>query len=99
MTTLRHCLPTRTCWRARLPGYLLQPGSIRSARAKARIFGRDLRDAMDCSGPLDTRVLFEKQSHLISLYDTGPLALSMPAERAAELFDHVVAWDPSPPPR
>jgi hypothetical protein len=64
------------------------------ARARARIFGRDLRDVMDCSGPLDTRVLSEKQNHLISLYNTGPLALSMPAERAAELFDQAVAWDP-----
>ena len=66
------------------------------ARVKARIFDRDLRNVMDCAGPLDTRVLSEKQSHLISLYNTAPLGLSMPAERAAELFDQVVAWDPPP---
>lgn len=66
------------------------------ARVKARNFDRDLRDVMDCSGPVDTRVLSEKQNHLISIYNTAPLGLSMPVERAAELFDQVVAWDPSP---
>jgi hypothetical protein len=68
------------------------------ARVKARIFGRDLMDVMDCSGPVDTRVLSEKQNHLISLYNTALLELSMPAEHAVELFDQVVAWDPSPVP-
>jgi len=67
-----------------------------TVRVRARIFERDLRDVMDCSGPVDTRVLSEKKNHLISLYNTAPLELSMPAERAAELFDQVVAWDPSP---
>jgi hypothetical protein len=61
------------------------------ARVKARIFDRDLRKVMDCAGNL-----WEKRNHLISLYNTAPLGLSMPAERAAKLFDEVVAWDPSP---
>jgi hypothetical protein len=66
------------------------------ARAAARIFGRNLKDVMDCSGPLNTAVLSEKQNHLISLYNTGPMGLSMPAERAAELFDQVVSWERTP---
>lgn len=66
-----------------------------TARVKARIFDRDLRDVMDYSGQVDLRVLSEKQNHLISLYNTGPLGLSMPAERATELFDQVIAWNPS----
>jgi hypothetical protein len=65
------------------------------ARVKARIFDRDLRTVMDCAGPVDTRVLSEKQNHLVSLYNTGPLALSMPAKRAAELFDYRVGPSPS----
>jgi hypothetical protein len=51
---------------------------------------------MDCTGPLDSRVLSEKQNHLISLYNTALLKLSMPAKRAAELFDQVVSWEPAP---
>jgi hypothetical protein len=66
-----------------------------AARAKTRIFGRNLKDVMDCSGLLDSRVLSEKQNHLVSLYNTAPLELSMPAKRAVELFDQIVSWEPA----
>lgn len=65
-------------------------------RVKARIFDRDLKEVMDCSGPLNTAVLAERQNHFISLYNTGPLGLAMPPERAAELFDQAVSWESTP---
>ena len=64
-------------------------------RAKARIFDRDLKPVMNCSGPFDSRLLDEKRSHLISLYNTAPLQLPIPAQRAAELFDQIVDWRPA----
>jgi hypothetical protein len=65
------------------------------ARASARIFYRDLPDVMSSAGPLDTSVLSEKQNHLVSLYNTGPLELPMPRDRAVELFDQIVSWNPT----
>jgi SIR2-like domain len=90
-------LPADTQLLASTVAELPAPGGIDPiARVKARIFDRDLTDVMDCSDPVDPRVMSEKQNHLISLYNTGPLGLSMPAARAAQLFDQVVAWSPSP---
>lgn len=63
-------------------------------RVKARIFDPDLTDVMEFTDLLDTRVLSKRENHLISLYNTAPLGLSMTAERAAALFDQVVAWLP-----
>jgi SIR2-like domain len=86
-------LPADTQLLASTVAELPAPGGIDPiARVKARIFDRDLTDVMDCSDPVDPRVMSEKQNHLISLYNTGPLGLSMPAARAAQLFDQVVAW-------
>jgi hypothetical protein len=90
-------LPADTQLLASTVAELPAPGGIDSiARVKVRVFDRDLMDVMDCPDPVDSRVMSEKQNHLISLYNTAALGLSMPAARAAQLFDQVVAWSPSP---
>jgi hypothetical protein len=62
------------------------------ALVKSRIFDRDLEQVMNYAGPLDTRVISEKQRHLISFYNTAPLKLFMAESRAQELFDQIVKW-------
>jgi hypothetical protein len=64
-------------------------------RAKTRIFDRDLKTVMDGSSVRDDRILTEKKNHLISLYNTGPLKLPVPTQRAAEMFDQIVNWRPT----
>jgi hypothetical protein len=54
-----------------------------------------LQRPLEPEGRETVEVGSEKQNHLISLYNTGPLKLSMPARRAAELFDQIVLWNPS----
>jgi hypothetical protein len=90
-------LPADTQLLASTVAELPAPGGIDPiARVKVRVFDRDLTDVMDCPDPVDSRVMSEQQNHLISLYNTAALGLSMPAVRAAQLFDQTVAWSPSP---
>ena len=90
-------LPANTQLLASAIAHLPAPAGVDPiARVKARIFVSDLKEVMDCSGPVNTNVLSAKRAHLVSLYNTGPLGLSMPAERAAGLFDQIVDWNPAP---
>lgn len=64
------------------------------ARVLARILGRPLPTARNDSGHGDTRISAERQNQLISLYNLAPLGLVIPADRASQLFDQLVAWVP-----
>ena len=91
----RHCQRIRDFLASSIATLPAPAGINPVERAKARIFDRDLKTVLDSSGALDARILDEKKSHLISLYNTAPLKLPISAQRAAELFDQIVNWRPS----
>lgn len=68
-----------------------------SERVGARVLGMDLAAVLRLQGPsFDTRVVGQKLSLLASLQNFGPMKFPIPSQRAAEIFDQIVSWRPTP---
>lgn len=68
-------------------------GVDKQARLSARLLGANLRDVMQLSPLIDTREISQKANHLVSITNAARAGLAVPADRAAEMFDEVVAWE------
>lgn len=64
------------------------------SRVRARVFGVDLQAILALPEPLDSRVLADKQSHLISLLHAKQIGLTLGEDQAVRLFDQMVSWTP-----
>ena len=64
------------------------------ARVTARLFGTNLPDAMLLAAPTGTIEVREKVDHLIALANAAKFGFVIPPDRAAQMFDEIVAWEP-----
>ena len=63
------------------------------ARVQERLFEPDLRQVMSLQDPVSTDSIRAKQDHLIALANAIRVGLTLPASRAARMFDEIVAWE------
>jgi hypothetical protein len=64
------------------------------ARVRTRLLDADLRETMRFKAPTGTMEIGQKINHLASLTNAARLGLEFPADRAAQMFDDIVAWAP-----
>jgi hypothetical protein len=80
------------------PGILLRlptgEGIDAKARVTARLLGTNLPDAMRLAAPTGTIEVREKVDHLIALANAAKFGLVIAPDRAAQMFDEIVAWEP-----
>ena len=80
------------------PGILLQlpaaEGIDAKARVKARLLGTNLPDVMRLAAPTGTIEVREKVDHLIALTNAAKFGFVIAPDRAAQMFDEIVAWEP-----
>jgi hypothetical protein len=74
----------------RLPA---KEGIDRQARLSARLLGANLREVMRLSPPTGTIEISQKANHLVSITNSARFGLVIPADRAAQMFDEIVAWE------
>ncbi|WP_050627299.1 SIR2 family NAD-dependent protein deacylase [Bradyrhizobium viridifuturi] len=87
-------LPANTYLNAGLFLKMPAPESIdRHARLSARLLGLDLRDVMRLPSPLNTSVMGDKTNHLASITNAARFGLTISADRAAQMFDEITAWE------
>jgi hypothetical protein len=63
------------------------------ARMRVRLLDVDLREAMKLPMPTGTAAMGRKVDHLASLAYAIQNGLMLPADRAARMFDEIVAWE------
>jgi Fe2+ transport system protein FeoA len=80
------------------PGILQQlpagDGIDAKARVTARLLGTNLREEMRLAAPTGTIEVREKVDRLIALANAAKFGLVIPPNRAAQMFDEIVAWEP-----
>jgi hypothetical protein len=80
------------------PGILLQlpagEGIDAKARVTARLLGTNLPDVMRLAAPTGTIEVREKVDHLIALTNAAKFGFVIAPDRAAKMFDEIVAWEP-----
>jgi hypothetical protein len=80
------------------PGILLRlptdEGIDAKARVTARLLDTNLPDAMRLAAPTGTIEVREKVDHLIALANAAKFGLVIAPDRAAQMFDEIVAWEP-----
>jgi hypothetical protein len=67
-----------------------------SERVRVRVLGADWAAALRFNGNYDSRVVNETYGLLASLHNFGPMKMSIPPQRATELFDQIAGWRPTP---
>jgi hypothetical protein len=63
-------------------------------RVRIRLFDVDLQAILALPKPLGTAALSEKRSILMSLRNAQPMGLTLDLNRAVQLFDQMVSWEP-----
>jgi hypothetical protein len=63
------------------------------ARLSARLLGVNFREVMRLSTPVGTVEISQKINHLVSITNAARSGLVVPADRATEMFDEIVAWE------
>lgn len=63
------------------------------ARLSARLLSADLHEVMRLSPPIGTIEINQKGNHLASISNAVRFGLVLPADRAAEMFDEITAWE------
>jgi hypothetical protein len=64
------------------------------ARVRHHVIDVELTPLLDRGVIADSRVVGDIQNHLIALHNTKPFGITIEPERAAQLFDQMVAWRP-----
>lgn len=64
------------------------------ARVRTRLFDVDMQAILALPKPLSTSVFNEKEAYLTSLLNTRRINLTLDGERATQLFEHLVSWEP-----
>lgn len=72
-------------------------GVVALERVRARLFDVDLQTVLALPERLDSRVIQEKQNYLLSVQNAKAVELMPSPDRAAQLFDQIVRWEPQDP--
>jgi hypothetical protein len=66
------------------------------ARVTARLLDTNLTEVMRLEAPIGTMQISEKIDRLVALANAAKFGLVVPSNRAARMFDDIVAWVPQP---